>query len=714
MQPPTHPSVTYSSLEDQGAAAQNHEMMTCNEAHQEPPSKPDMSLRRLGRTSLRTLFLGSLVLPLIFIFLALLWVDAIKLAVDQDAQKSWVSRLNTDWTTRLVTISTAVIRTAVDFQATLATAMIAGIMLERIGIPLHKAPFYSIIRAVDVAPSNLLLAGKIRFKRVTRASFLIYTIITVEVLVIIATQFLSTIFLSDFDNATVPSPFNVTTVPIFTTNDTDLRNLWLTPPSSSWTFAEAPSDPLLIEADFHDTGHVYRGLLPLEDDVERPKLRKFAGPLPIIDHRVTCLSPRLINLGFDFNNNAPVQSRPRLVGRALINIASYPMLRIGNGGNEENSGNFTCALPSGDELDDSKRQITLCWPFSMNDGLPGNAWKISMEDRLVPSLDIGSQVVLVVDVVNASALNRAYQSSKASFSTGGNDGPWAVLKNIRDVETLRVTACLTELSFQNFEANIHSSWDAREPRLSLSRENPGSYNTEALRWQLGATLNRDSLDERGILTLEPRPEWTTFNEATNIPADPLYFERSLTSALPGQSNDSFVFLSNTNPGVRVPTEAVFFAHTSHVNLFQDTLNDTKSPALALQAVLTRMTQMLYYDRITQLDERRAAWTSFATIAFLPVRWTGFVGAVVIIATHLAIVVTVTVLFLKVTVHSHIGSYWQAIAQVVTKDTIPILEQLDGMKDKEIKTWAKDRPLDIKQNGILRRREDGRVAFSMVP
>lgn len=745
MKPQKHPSITYSSLEYQGASASGHFKpengeMTWNQGQdQTSRTRARKPLHRLGRTSLQTLFLGSLVLPLIFTFLAFLWVDSIKLTVDQDPGKAWVNKLSTEWTTRLVTVSTAVMRTAVDFQATLATAMIAAIMLERIGIPLHKAPFYSMIRAVDVAPSNLLLATKLRFKRVKLDTFLIYTIITVEVLVTIASQFLSTILLSDFTNAAVPSPVNITMVPILAPEGPDLRSLWLLSPSTSWTFAEESSGPLVMKANFHDTGHTYRTLLPLEDDDERPKLRKFAGPLPIIDHRVTCLSPSLTNLTFDTDNASFVQIRPRLLGTAFVNATSYPMLRIRKGDNEAQGEKFTCALPTGDELDPSKRQLTLCWPRSMNrqdhDDSANRSWNITMEDPLVnmddyPGKVARSQVILVIDVSNTSALIDSYLSSgPPSFRAAGNDGPWAVLKNNRNDEALRVTTCVTEMSYRTFEAKIQSSWDAREPRVTLRRGSPGGssgYNTQALRRQLGATLAPDTFSERGILTLEPRSEWTALNETKfNLVNDtrgksgqdtPWYFADTLTTALPFQLNDSFVFISNTAPGLRVPSEGVMFAHGYHVDVFQDTLNDTKSPALALQAVLTRMTQMMYYDRIGQFDDLRTADTSFATTTFLPVRWKGFVGAMAIIATHLAIVITITILFLKVTEHSHIGGYWQAISQVVTEDTIPILEHRDSMRDKEIKGCAKDGslPVNIKQHGILRRREDGRVALSLIP
>jgi hypothetical protein len=73
---------------------------------------------------------------------------------------------------------------------------------------------------------------------------------------------------------------------------------------------------------------------------------------------------------------------------------------------------------------------------------------------------------------------------------------------------------------------------------------------------------------------------------------------------------------------------------------------------------------------------------------------------------------VAVQFLKCTVDSFIGSYWQAVSQMIWKESRPILEQADRMSDAEVKSWAKHQSLDLKGWRILRCQDDGRVALGV--
>lgn len=49
-------------------------------------------------------------------------------------------------------------------QASLLTAMLGGVILEVIRVPIFQAPFYSIIKVVDAAPHDLLSASMFRSK----------------------------------------------------------------------------------------------------------------------------------------------------------------------------------------------------------------------------------------------------------------------------------------------------------------------------------------------------------------------------------------------------------------------------------------------------------------------------------------------------------------------------------------------------------------------
>jgi hypothetical protein len=59
----------------------------------------------------------------------------------------------------------------------------------------------------------------------------------------------------------------------------------------------------------------------------------------------------------------------------------------------------------------------------------------------------------------------------------------------------------------------------------------------------------------------------------------------------------------------------------------------------------------------------------------------------LIGIHSVIVVAVVAWFARSTRISIIGSYWQTVAQVVSKDTQPILDVADQMDDAAVRKWA---------------------------
>lgn len=128
----------------------------------------------------------------------------------------WARIIDANWATRVLTMSTAVIRTAMATQASLATAMLAAVVLETIDTPLVQGLIYSVIRAVQAAPTILLLTAELRPKG--RLSTLVFTLVVIEILVTLASQFFSTIFISDFEVSINANIINATDV---STLDTD-------------------------------------------------------------------------------------------------------------------------------------------------------------------------------------------------------------------------------------------------------------------------------------------------------------------------------------------------------------------------------------------------------------------------------------------------------------------------------------------------------------
>jgi hypothetical protein len=122
--------------------------------------------------------------------------------------------------------------------------------------------------------------------------------------------------------------------------------------------------------------------------------------------------------------------------------------------------------------------------------------------------------------------------------------------------------------------------------------------------------------------------------------------------------------------------------------------------------------MVYYELLPRLDTTARAVIASTTAALTPTRWTGFIIAVLIIATHFIVVLITAIVFLKYTKSSFLGEYWHVISQVVTKDTRPILEQAVSMKDSEIEQWGQYQEWRLAGQTFVRYRRDGHAILEL--
>lgn len=78
----------------------------------------------------------------------------------------------------------------------------------------------------------------------------------------------------------------------------------------------------------------------------------------------------------------------------------------------------------------------------------------------------------------------------------------------------------------------------------------------------------------------------------------------------------------------------------------------------------------------------------------PVRRTGLITITFATAVHLIIVATVSLIFLCLTKFSFIGESWHTIAQLQSRDVLPVLQASNLMRDDEVGAWLQER--DVKE------------------
>ncbi|KAJ5977006.1 hypothetical protein N7501_000348 [Penicillium viridicatum] len=692
----------YISLETRNTNAHN------DDAEEEHPHHKSNVWHRIDTASVLTVTIGFPILLLAVILLALFWYESMKAIDGAEPGTYWLRIVNAGWAAQLVTVCTASIQTVVAFQAGLATAMIAGIVLETTGTPILQGPFYSMLRAVKVAPSNLWTATNFQ----PHLSYFIYALVLTEVLVTAASQFLSTIFLSDFGNGTFSQSNNATNVSILhSTNNADIS--WSTPSAASWTFAEL-SESFEDRSGFHDTGHTFRAFLPFKEEAQRTKLRRLRGPVPVIDHRVVCASPPLTNLSLD----ATSPNSLHLSGQIPTEDLTHPLLLHSYPGPYIN---FTCRLPNTIlSNNNTVGETSLCVPgANLN-------WTVINEDTLIQpySFPETSALFMVLDVTSTAAITIISAATRRirALQTIRTDGPWTMLSNgSAHIEALRVSACLTNLAVKTLTVGMNSTSDNFEPKTAWDFHTE-RYNTESSRLQLGVSspANTSSTNHRGILRLEPRSQWETFDIPADTPGpevDRTVFFTAILDSSPTwiASSVNYTFNAGVILSRKFPRFILGNAHPTHVDLFQDTLITTASPALALQALLARLCQMAYYEQLVKLATPVTAVTAFSLTTTIPVRWTGFILGMAFILVHSVIMVVIAVLFVRSTAISLIGSYWQTVAQVVSKETVPILEEADRMDDGAVEEWVKrEKAVESPEDRwVLQGNADGRVTLGLV-
>ncbi|KAG5776255.1 hypothetical protein H9Q73_010087 [Fusarium xylarioides] len=120
-------------------------------------------------------------------------------------------------------------------------------------------------------------------------------------------------------------------------------------------------------------------------------------------------------------------------------------------------------------------------------------------------------------------------------------------------------------------------------------------------------------------------------------------------------------------------------------IFNDTLNTTNSPALAIQALTTIVWRMAYYDHITSYSQALlpANVTTF-DLAQVPDRQLGFTMLMVIITGNIIIFFVIAFFFLRHIKSSFVENAWHTIAQISQSEEVrPILAKATIETDQNV-------------------------------
>ncbi|OBR07271.1 hypothetical protein CH63R_08792 [Colletotrichum higginsianum IMI 349063] len=585
--------------------------------------------KALGMLGLCIMGIGTLLIVGAIVFLGSFWQTSIRAGDGEIVHPQlWSVVVFSDWASRVVTITAAVLRICLALQMGVFTAMMASLMIERAGVPLTSAPLISILRAVSVSPYNLITWTTFAMPWRDR---LIYTFsIAVSVLLAVGFQFSSTVLLSDFNAVNVTTPNKVADVLLSGGNNVDTdretlegSKLWNSPPPTYFRFAEAPrapSDKQLSDR-YEDTGHILRALLPFEAETSRSRLRRYRGPAAVLDSRVVCARPSVTEIessleGHNFDGGGdPFYEEFSATG--IFGFQGDPDNPPIQQSSIRDSWPFNCVVPSQGTQKERAWVTSIC---SLSQTMLGHIAFQGMPklpERGSPSTTMfllfkgsgsGSDWQRVVRKLgNTTDTNPVTHSgsweANATDWTKSTDGIWARVHLPETNYSMSVSACFTILGAEFL--NVSMSSDSNGPEPSLVWDNAtAQFNVDVIRnLYLSSGDDASSMSSRGILKLD---QWEPEAEPDHL--------RLSAAALRLPFMNQFIsddLRSPEWPCGTLSNDSSRPLHYAHSVLFQDIFQRTGSLAEALQAVLMVTRQMEYYEYAPQV---RRMWLSPASLA----------------------------------------------------------------------------------------------------
>lgn len=636
---------------------------------------------KLSLYNIGVLIIGSVAIGLALAILIFIWYGASTVRRSGYAPSLWRTIVVRGWTTRAVTVSSVILRVATATQLGMFTAIIAALILERVGASTADLPHLSMLRCSNTGPLSLF--WNLWNSLGVGSQFGYSVLVVLAILNSFALQFTSTILLADFAPVSVVSqtlPNNFTfglghSVRKGDTNAYQGVDYWTTSPTTYARFAEY-SEAGSQTATYIDTGKTYRGFVPLRTSDERATLREFTGPVTVVDARVVCVKPTLSNIIVTYGSEDFIPT----INATLTFNNTHPSLQPSP---DAPVVRFNCSLPVHVGL---SLQPLDYWAASLcSFGRDTAEFTEGLRTDWEAANARSTSTSLIFNMTgNGSDLSDAMGDEyTASFApTESTGSPWSSYS--RGQVRIDVTMCVINPTPQDYRIKIWTPKDDAETTLGWNT-NDGSYETTSIRRLFGANSKPAPLDDRGLYHLEQPSNWTAaqVNDVYNVSVENFVWDAQVVSVA---YYETFIGIFDTY--MLTPYAYKGAIHRSHWNIVQQILKDTRNPALAVQTLYTIMMQMAYYDFLPEFDTRAEGTYRSSTAYSIPHQWTAFAAIAGLLGLHFILVAVAVTLFLTKTKMSLLGNAWQAVMQVHSDETAGVVRHGSGLTDKEMEDMLK--------------------------
>ena len=606
----------------------------------------------------------------------------------------WRHIMVSEWASRSVTLASLLIRTSIAAQALVCTAMLAALSLQWRQVQLSDAAPLSLLRYSNSGPTSLILPLWGSRRSLKPMTSLLVILLTSTTLV---SNITSTALLSDLRQTMLPGNEKNTRVlfgqsyPL--TMGVGISDYWVSRPTQYPSFAEEGlrNQPWPAPG-MHEIGPFARTMIPISPVEDRSNVFLYSGPVKSLSMTSRCIKPRLQISDKSFTRTAN-DFTYEISGTVFLDLDEETMSVFELQDDKLNSSgrNFQCAF-SGRWTDIPKQgYVTLCNIPSIING----------------TVDLGNYTVGPQRYASARDILFLHMTPSGFNKSPENLSEWTFFEDTVAEENSaiiwRATVC-SNSGVERFKRLIvQRSNNVTEPIIMLNTSTQ-RWSTDLIRKQLDSSRIDYTLGERGLLHVTGYPQG-------RLPLSPEQEKIQPTTW-------SYGALSSEELNYRLHICSYCNLSGDHIEssqaaLFMDILEESDHPALAIQAITMLHATMEYYNSLVTADlEDSTAIVRPFVLTLRPVLGWGYWTVTAILASHLAVVLTIVSLYIHASEKTALlGHAWGVVSQLRSEDTDFIFEDGACRTDKEVKEMLKKKSLE-EERVVLATDDDGTYRIRM--
>ncbi|KAJ2985219.1 hypothetical protein NUW58_g5651 [Xylaria curta] len=653
----------------------------------------------LGVSGLFIILGGVAVILASVAFLVFLWFGAGSPLEVQNAPWAWRRIALRGYSPQAVTIIALVFRAVVVSQSTACTSMIAALILERSSVPKPKAASFSIARATNNGPLDiisLILLSRNWKSIATIESFLLLLLL----LETTGLQFSSTILLSDLRDSAVLDDKTIVQLNTFASRNqqsyTKQTHLYRLMSPNFPVFGEWPSNNTKAPQDtgLSETGIVSRAFLPFSQSKERISTRSYKGSTTMLNSNTACMRPELQSFRFIVYS---WQGRNGTFWGRLNATLDYD-LSIQNAKANESCGIGNCSvIPFSCDVvgvtDGYGWQSSMCflggvggtlWPLTVGprEASVGTPWSANSSIYLILATNMRPADWLLADELGALNNGSIFSPEISDYEE------WRSYRLLPD-RFLNASLCFQAYNLVYSYVQMETIAPLVEPNVTYD-QGSGGINTLGVQRYFGADPEWSAPGQRGILQI---------SQKSNQPSGPNDYNREFTISRMGEKvYEELVSFPYTNYSTlscyHCTSGSTFAVHPDLIAVLGNIFNSTSRAVDLLQTYTTSIVMTLYYESLrTFTVPENVTLSSVQTVVTAhgcrdQGGCSGFTSVVTLLAVHLTVVLIITARFIARTRYSRNSSVWCAVAQLDSKGLQDMADKLSRSRDKDVERAIK--------------------------